>query len=261
MPFARIGEVDLFYTDEGAGGPPVLFVHGFSCDSHDWMWQLPHFTRSHRVIALDLRGHGRSSVPTGGYEAKTFAEDISGLLRQLDCGPVVAIGHSLGGVIVSALAVEHPEQVLAVVSVDPGYLISDDSALAVQSIRDALKADPVSTSQALLSRSYSPASPPHLNAWHMRRIAGVPGEVLFQTLSNLGPVAGRSISGPYLRRRACPVLAIYANDERVPVEAELFADPRSRAFCWPGSGHWLHQERPAEFNTVVDAWLAELGLG
>ena len=60
MPFARIGEVDLFYTDEGAGGPPILFVHGFSCDSHDWMWQLPHFMRSHRVIALDLRGHGRA---------------------------------------------------------------------------------------------------------------------------------------------------------------------------------------------------------
>ena len=196
MPFARIGEVDLFYTDEGTGGPPILFVHGFSCDSHDWMWQLPHFTRSHRVIALDLRGHGRSSVPAGGYEPKTFAADIAGLLRQLECGPVVAIGHSLGGVIVSALAVEHPELVSAVVSVDPGYLIADDSALAMQSIRDALKADPVSTSQALLSRSYSPASPPHLNAWHMRRIAGVPGEVLFQTLSNLGPWRGARSPAP-----------------------------------------------------------------
>jgi pimeloyl-ACP methyl ester carboxylesterase len=259
MAFARLGEVELFYTDEGGSGPPILFVHGFSCDSHDWSWQLPHFARTHRVIAVDLRGHGRSSAPEGGYEPKTFANDIVALLKQLECGPVVAVGHSLGGVIVSALAVEHPDLVRAVVSVDPGYLISDDGAMAMGSILEALKADPVGTSQALLSRSYSPASPPFLKVWHMRRIAGVPGHVLVQTLSNLSSLAGRSVSAPYLRRRACPVLAVYANDERVGVEAGLFADPRSRAFCWPGSGHWLHQERPAEFNTVVEAWLTEIG--
>jgi pimeloyl-ACP methyl ester carboxylesterase len=55
------------------------------------------------------------------------------------------------------------------------------------------------------------------------------------------------------------VLTIYMNEENVAAEAALFADPRSRAFAWPGSGHWLHQERPSEFNAVVDAWLREIG--
>jgi pimeloyl-ACP methyl ester carboxylesterase len=259
MAFASLGDVEIFYTDEGEGGPPILFVHGFSCDSHDWMWQIAHFERNHRVIAVDLRGHGRSSAPEGGYEAKTFAGDIAALLKRLKCGPVVAVGHSLGGMIVSTLAVEHPELVSAVVSVDPGYLIADENSDAMGSIIGALKADPVPTAQALLSRSYAAASPAFLKTWHMRRIAGVPGHVLHQTLANLAHISGRSVSAPYLSRRACPVLAIYAGDERVPVETALFADPRSRAFCWPGSGHWLHQERPAEFNAVVEAWLEELG--
>ena len=259
MAFAKLGDVELFYTDEGAGGPPMLFVHGYTCDSHDWMWQLPHFTQTHRVIAVDLRGHGRSSVPADGFEPKVFAKDIAALLEQLDCGPVVAVGHSLGGVIVSALAIERPELVSAVVSVDPGYLVPDTVSSSLGSIREALQSDPVPTAQALLSRSYSPASPPYLKSWHMRRIAGVPAHVLFMTIMNLGSLAARSASEPYLRRRACPVLAIYAHEERVPVETALFADPRSRAFAWPGSGHWLHQERPAEFNAVVESWLTEIG--
>ena len=138
MAFANLGEVELFYTDEGEGGPPMLFVHGFACDSHDWMWQLAHFERCHRVIAVDLRGHGRSSAPEGGYDSTTFADDIAALLRRLKCGPVVAIGHSLGGMIVSALAVEHPELVSAVVSIDPGYLIADETSQAMGSIMEAL---------------------------------------------------------------------------------------------------------------------------
>src|SRR5438105_10159094 len=100
MAFAHVGDVELFFTDDRAGdggGPPILFVHGFSCDSHDWSWQLPHFGARHRVIAVDIRGHGRSSAPEKGYEPRQFAADLAGLLDQLDTGPVVAIGHSLGG--------------------------------------------------------------------------------------------------------------------------------------------------------------------
>ena len=69
MAFAELGDVRLFFTDDGEGGPPMLFVHGYTCDSHDWSWQLAHFGATHRVIAVDLRGHGRSSVPDGGRGA------------------------------------------------------------------------------------------------------------------------------------------------------------------------------------------------
>jgi hypothetical protein len=65
----------------------------------------------------------------------------------------------------------------------------------------------------------------------------------------------RSTGEPYLRRRCCPVLSFYADPARVPVEAALFADARSKAVSWEGCGHWLHQERAAEFNALVDTWL------
>lgn len=266
MAFAQVGDVELFFTDDrpaAAGRPPILFVHGFSCDSHDWSWQLPHFVGTHRVIAVDIRGHGSSSAPAGGYELRQFAADLAGLLDQLDTGPVVAAGHSLGGAIVSALAVEHPALVQAVVSVDPGYLIPEEFRPVVEQMAGALESgDPVDGSQAFLSGSYSPASPPALKTWHMRRIAGTPGHVLRQTLAGLfiGPesLGFRETSAPYLRRRKCPVLAVYTDPDRAAFEATLFEDPISRSYAWPGSGHWLHQERPEEFNFLMEGWLATL---
>src|SRR5215470_6266999 len=119
MAFADLGAVRLFYTDEGSGDPALVFVHGFACDSHDWSWQLPHFREKHRVVAVDLRGHGRSSAPDQGYGAVDLAGDVAALLRQLSFGPVVAVGHSLGASVVSGLAVEHADLVSGLVCVDP----------------------------------------------------------------------------------------------------------------------------------------------
>ena len=57
----------LFTTEVGAG-KDVMFLHGWTCDSHDWSWQLPLFESKYRVVAADLRGHGRSEVmPSGAY--------------------------------------------------------------------------------------------------------------------------------------------------------------------------------------------------
>jgi len=55
-----------------------------------------------------------------------------------------------------------------------------------------------------------------------------------------------------------PPLVFYTDPDRAAFEATLFEDPRSQSIAWAGSGHWLHQERPVEFNTLVDTWLASL---
>ena len=262
MPFAELGDVRLFFTDDGEGDPPILFVHGYSCDSHDWSWQIPHFLGGHRVIAADLRGHGRSSVTDGGYHPKQFAADLGALLDHVGAPPVVAVGHSLGGVIVSALAVEHPEKVQAVVSVDPGYLVPDEAADLLVGLVALAGNDPVQGFDLMLLPTYGPGSPPALTTWHRRRIAAMSSDVLGQTLASLmqppDGMAYISVAEPYLRRRPCPVFAIYADPGRAAIEGALFTDKRSKSVSWEGAGHWLHQERPAEFNALVDAWIASL---
>lgn len=167
MPFADVGAASLFYTDEGTGDPAVLLVHGWSCDSHDWSWQIPAFAGRHRVIAADNRGHGRSSVPAGGYTPRQFASDLAGLLKNLDSGPVVAVGHSLGGVIVSALAVEHPELVRAVVVVDPAYGVAGGSIDSLTGILEGLRGPcGHSVAAATFTGMEAEATPLVLTTWH-----------------------------------------------------------------------------------------------
>jgi pimeloyl-ACP methyl ester carboxylesterase len=75
---------------------------------------------------------------------------------------------------------------------------------------------------------------------------------------NPGALAYAAGSGEYLRGRRCPVLAIYAAQERAALEDPFLTIPPSKTMAWEGSGHWLHQERPDEFNSVVAAWMASL---
>jgi pimeloyl-ACP methyl ester carboxylesterase len=250
----------LFFTDEGSGDPTLLFVHGYTCDSHDWSWQIPHFVTSHRVIAVDLRGHGRSSAPDTGYTPQDFAGDLVRLLDHLAVQRVVAIGHSLGGAVAGALAVEHPERVEAMVAIDPGYLVPDTMSALVDPLLDAMRTgDPVPIVQEMLGSWDAPAQPVALRTWQRRRVAGMPDHVLRQALESLVTgLAPESSSRPYLSRRTCPVLSFYIDPARASLEHELFTHKESRAVAWEGAGHWLHQERPAEFNALVESWLAAL---
>jgi pimeloyl-ACP methyl ester carboxylesterase len=263
VPFADIRGAHLFFTEDGTSDYPMVFVHGFSCDSHDWSWQLPHFAQTHRVIALDLRGHGRSSAPDRGYELPSLAADVAELLELVGCGPVTAVGHSLGGAIVATLAVERPDLVSEVVAVDPGHLLPDEFAPVLAAAMVAYeREDPGVTAKNFFDQaSHVPATPPALATWHNRRAESLSTDVARQTLAGLiggpSPFALRANSEPYLRRIGCPVLSFYMDSMRCNIDADIFVPP-SRAVSFEGSGHWLHQERPDEVNWIIDTWLAGL---
>jgi pimeloyl-ACP methyl ester carboxylesterase len=263
MPFADLRGARLFFTDEGTGRP-LAFVHGFSCDSHDWSWQLAHFQVSHRLIAIDLRGHGRSSAPDQGYEVASLVADVTALLDHLGCGPVIALGHSLGGAIAASVAVERPQLVRAVVAVDPGHLLPDEMAPGLATALAAYEeGDPALVAPNAFDRlSHVAGTDPWLATWHKRRAAGLPEHVLRQTMRGLlggpEPFILRSNSEPYLARIQCPVLSFYVDPVRADVARAVFTRPPSRTVCFEGSGHWLHQERAAEVNALIEAWLATL---
>jgi pimeloyl-ACP methyl ester carboxylesterase len=100
--------VNLYYTDQGAGDPPLLFVHGWCCNSSHFQPQVDFFSRDHRCIAVDLRGHGESDKPEQDYTMAVFADDLAWLCAQLGVQRPVVIGHSMGGVVALALAQRHP---------------------------------------------------------------------------------------------------------------------------------------------------------
>jgi pimeloyl-ACP methyl ester carboxylesterase len=107
---------DLFRLDTGSGNPVVL-LHGGFLDHGLWAAQIPVLARTHRVIAPDARGHGRSPVATAPFR---HTDDLADLLRELNTGPAVLIGVSMGAATAVDTALEHPALVRALVLTGAG---------------------------------------------------------------------------------------------------------------------------------------------
>jgi pimeloyl-ACP methyl ester carboxylesterase len=256
--------VTVSYAEHGSGDPPLLLVHGWACDAEDWKWQVPVFAARHRLIVPELRGHGASSVPAGGYAPADYAGDLVELLALLDPGPVVAIGHSMSAIVLSNLARQRPDLLAGAVLVDPTYGDDAETGAQIASFMRRLDAegDIEAAADAVGAREAQTASA-ELQAWHRERLLALPPHVVTRTLVELHASPDQPMYRPQvdsvLRERAVPLLVFHTVPGRAAWEAGLQTDPRSRVVDWAGSaGHWAHQERPDDFNRIVLDWIADL---
>ena len=105
-------------SDDQWGSLPIVFVHGWGCDHTSFAPQRDFFRRSHRVITVDLRGHGESDAPQQDYTIAGFAADMAWLCGKLELSPCLVVGHSMGGNIALEMAAYYPERVHSVVLID-----------------------------------------------------------------------------------------------------------------------------------------------
>lgn len=99
-------------------GSPVVLIHCFSCAINWWDRMMPLIDRDHRIVAVDLLGHGGSEKPTSGYTVPNQAQLVAEALGKLGVRNAVVVGHSLGGSVAVALAERSPELVKKVVIID-----------------------------------------------------------------------------------------------------------------------------------------------
>ncbi len=109
-PFARLGPpeapVNLYYEEQGKG-PPVLLLHGFGASTYTWRHITPELARTHRVIAVDLKGFGQSDKPFDErYSVLDQAELIAQLIEDKDLRDLTIVGHSFGGGVALRLALD-----------------------------------------------------------------------------------------------------------------------------------------------------------
>jgi len=109
-PYARLGPpeapVKLYYSEQGKG-PPVLLIHGFGASTFTWRHIAPELAKTHRVIAVDLKGFGQSDKPFDGrYSVYDQAELLAQLIEDKDLRNLTLVGHSFGGGVALLLALE-----------------------------------------------------------------------------------------------------------------------------------------------------------
>ncbi len=119
MEFTTINSVTLHHTSEGLpSGKPMVFINSLGTDLRIWDEVVPHFTDRYRVIRYDKRGHGLSDCPPAPYTIRNHAEDLAGLLDQLDVPQAILVGISVGGMIALDFTATWPERVQSLVLCD-----------------------------------------------------------------------------------------------------------------------------------------------
>jgi pimeloyl-ACP methyl ester carboxylesterase len=109
--FAEVNGLRMHYLLAGAGGSPVILVHGYAQNSHMWRPLMAELSKTHRVIAPDLRGFGDTTKAESGYDKKTMAQDVHALARSLGIEKAGIVGHDIGLMVAYAYAVQYPTEV------------------------------------------------------------------------------------------------------------------------------------------------------
>ena len=131
--------VRLAYEERGVGGNALLFIHGLGFDHTTFTPQIAHFERWHRVVAVDLRGHGASDAPRQEYTMQVLAEDVAWLSEQLNIERPVVVGHSMGGNVALTLAALYPDLPSSITLIDSLLFPSLEMRVMLEELGKALE--------------------------------------------------------------------------------------------------------------------------
>jgi len=269
MPEATVNGLRLYYERHGDSGEPLVLVHGYTGDVTDWRHQIPEFSRTHQLLVMDERGHGRSEAPRdrSSYTIEQMADDVEVLIDQLGIGRCHLLGHSMGGGVVQEIALRSPQKLLSLILHDTSCKFGMAGDPVMTQWRDKRLALADTDGMAAVAEVPPIVKPPP----HM------PAERLEETrlrLSKMSPdafIGGwqglRDWQGTDDRARgiSVPTLIIYG-DRDAPglIEgskklAELIPD--SRVEVIPEAVHSPQWERPELFNHALRGHLEACGAG
>lgn len=251
----RIGDTVVQVSGEG---PPIVFVHGFTTTAEFWREQVAPFSASHRVIRINLPGHGVSPQPEDrDYTIEAFANDVLEVYRALGIDTAILVGLSMGGTIAQHVALNWPERVQALVLVGAtphglGEDVNVDNVL--KAIEDV---GVVTASQNVIERSFAPGTTAELLAFAKAEVAQTPAFVARQAIASLN----RSDSRARLGEIGMPTLVVVGKEDTItpPNESVILADgiPDSRLAILEGAGHFPMLEKPQVFNRLLADFLAQ----
>jgi pimeloyl-ACP methyl ester carboxylesterase len=245
--------VGLAYDEMGAGDPPLLFVHGLACNRGFWPSQLSHFSAHHRVIAIDLRGHGGSDAPPQRYTMQGFADDLAWMSDRLGAERPVLVGHSLGGLVAIELAAAAPKRLRAAVLIDSVLLPPGDRAGAVHRLVAGLRGpDPAGTLGGYYGTFFQPYSDPQLVSSVLEQVVRtaphVTSSVFEEALTNWSDAQA-------LERSGAPLLYVDAGTPNADLAHAVRLKPGLMLARTIGSGHFSPLEVPDQVNAAIERFL------
>ena len=239
----------------GGTGQGIVLLHGLMGRATTW-WRTARWLAGYgRVVGLDARAHGRNphrlAVPT-----ERFAQDVAERITELELGPAVVIGHSMGGLHAIALAAAHPALVRAVVVED---MAPDHRGRTVDPWRPYFESWPAFTSLAHVREFFGAAGDYFVECVEER----ADGYHLIAELDQLYAIAAEWGTRDYwelVQRVSAPLLVVEAGAGPMPQGQQAELALRTAGPAWhvlvEGAGHVVHDTAPEEFRGAVEAFLS-----
>ncbi len=243
------------YLEMGAvhGGVPVVLVHGFGGDLNGWLFNQPALAERHRVLALDLPGHGESAKDVGRGDLAALSDVLVAFLDALGIESAHLVGHSLGGAASLRLALDHPARVASLTLIAPagfgpeinaGFtsgLAAATKRKQLQTVLEALFAD-----KGLVSRDMAE------NLLRAKRLDGAQAALDAINAANFGGGQQAEVLAGRLGELRVPVQVLWGEKDEVIPARQADGLPQSvHVTVLPGAGHMPQMEKAAEVNRAI----------
>lgn len=256
--FAGTDGILIHYKSWGKGSP-VILVHGFTLDQTFWRHQVPELAKTHRVIALDLPGHGQSGKPRDTvYDMDFYARAVEAVAKDAGLDHAALIGHSMGLPIIHTVMRHGVLKVDKAVFVDGAILAqpADPATLAAQeawmkTMIEGLKSPGY---QLVLERFFETISS-KTSAKQKKELLATSRTVdQHVAVSTFEHFSDSAVWAP--ARHDIPVLALYAAASQKGVKEWLAANyPNAKLMVWNDVDHFPQLTQPKRVNTALVAFL------
>ncbi|MHC8318923.1 alpha/beta fold hydrolase [Pseudomonas sp. LB3P31] len=256
----------------GGKGPAVVLLHGFGDTGDMWAPLATDLAKDHTVVVPDLRGMGLSSIPEGGYDKKTQAADIRGVLAALDIDHSVVIGHDIGTMVAFAYATRYPERTDKLVVMDapvPGIPPWNDIVRSPMLWHFDFGGPDAERLVAGRERIYldrfwnefagDPSKVDEETRQHYAKLYARPG-AMHAAFAQFRAIRQDAVDNEasMAKKLTMPVLAIggeksFGNNEAIVMRNA--AEHVTEAVI-PGAGHWLMEEAPGPTTKVIRDFIA-----
>ena len=140
MPHVKAKDGVKIYYEASGQGTPFVFLSETACDGAVWtLYQVPEFSRDHRVVILDYRGTGLSGKPSAKYSTEMFADDAVAVLNHLGLEGAVVCGHSMGGRVAQLIALNYPRKVSKLILASSGAAHPGDRGIPLRIAKEMVE--------------------------------------------------------------------------------------------------------------------------
>lgn len=243
----------ISYEIRGAGEPTLVFVHGWSCDARYWRAQLPHFSRDHRVVVLDLAGHGHSGAARPQYSMRLFGQDVRAVTEAAGSRSAILIGHSMGGTVIAEAARLMPDRVIGLIGVDTleniEYRMTRDE---FEKMTRPFEEDFQSGCRQFVAQMIGPHTDARLREWILADMSAAPPAV---AISAMKEMLSQYVSGEAVKvfdEVRVPVLTVNGDMWPINHEANRRHMRSFDAIVLENADHFLMMNRADEFNRALE---------